>query len=268
MLAELSPSARFEDVTETTGVPVTEEAASMMYTRYALAAEYAHGRRVLEMACGSGQGFGLIGAHARSLVGGDLSMALLHSAHAQYGRRGSLARLSAERLPFRDGAFDLVLFFEATYYVPNMEEAFDEVARVLALGGAILFVNANPERPDFIRSPHSVHYHSADEFRLALQRRGLKVTTEAAFAVETSAEAVKARAVGFALTTARRVLRALGLVPTTLRGRARLKRLVYGRNLRSVPAELPEGFARAAPRTVVAAGPVRGYKVIYVCGAR
>ena len=60
-----------------------------------------------------------------------------------------------------------------------------------------------------------------------------------------------------------RALEGLHLIPRTLRGRARLKRLVYGKLL-EVPAELPEGFAPLASRTPVARGPVRGYKVIYV----
>jgi ubiquinone/menaquinone biosynthesis C-methylase UbiE len=258
---------RFEDITETTGTQVTGEAARMLYTRYATAAEHAKGRRVLELACGSGQGFGLVAAGARSLIGGDFSMPLLRSARAQYERRVPLTRLSAERLPFRDGAFDLVLFFEATYYVAKMDAAFDEVARVLRPEGVVLFVNANPERTDFIRSPHSIHYHTADEFRIALERRGFKVTTQGGFAVQDS-RGLNARIVGFALTTARRILRALGLVPATLRGRARLKRLVYGPNLTRVPAEISQDFASAAPLTPLTPGPVRRYKVIYVRGNR
>lgn len=255
----------FEDVTETTGIPVTAEGASMMYTRYAVAAQLAAGRRTLELACGGGNGLGLVGASAKSLAGGDFSPALLRMAGAHYTTRVPLVRLSAEQLPFRGASFDTVLFFEASYYVPGMEAAFDEVARVLAPGGTVMFVNANPERPDFIHSPHSVHYHTADEFRAALARRGFSVRVEGAFATDPPSAGAAPKIKGAVFGLARKVLEGLGLVPTTLRGRARLKRLVFGR-LRELPAELPPGYAPVEPRVPQAQGPIREFKVIYITG--
>lgn len=175
----MTASPRFEDVTETTGIPLSAEGADMLYTRYGLARDLAGGRRVLELGCGAGQGLGLIASRARSVMGGDYSDALLRRARRHYGSRIPLVRLSAEALPFRDGAFEVVIFFEATYYVPNMGRAFWEIARVLAPGGTVLFANANPERPGFIRSPYSTHYHTADEFRAALGQLGFDVSAAA-----------------------------------------------------------------------------------------
>lgn len=234
----------------------------MMYTRYQVATDLASGKRVLEIGCGAGQGFGLLGREAKVLVGGDVSLALLRSGQRYYQGRFPFAQLSAEALPFRDAAFDLILFFEASYYVPDMQSAFGEIARVLDDGGTVLFVNANPERPDFIRSPHTVHYHTAEEFRAVLGGLGFAVTVESAFPIgptDRDRSLLPARIV----VLVRRLLEALRLVPRTLRGRARLKRLVYGK-LHELPGELPEGFAPAAPRTRVNSGPVRAFKVIYV----
>ncbi|MEX0691084.1 MAG: class I SAM-dependent methyltransferase [Gemmatimonadales bacterium] len=235
----------------------------MIYSRYQVAAELASGRRVLEIGCGSGHGLGLIARRARSVVGGDLSPTLLAAGRRHYGAAMPLVRLSAERLPFADGTFDLVLFFEATYYVPDMGAAFSEVAHVLAPGGTVLFVNANPERPDFIRSPHSVHYHTADEFRRELEARGLAVTIEGAFPVDPPATGVAARAKAAAFKLARRVIEILHLVPRTLRGRARLKRLGFGK-LVPLPPELPEGYAPMAERRVLMPGMAAGIKVVYI----
>ena len=253
---------RFEDLTETTGIPLSPEGAVMLHTRYAAAAELARGRRVVELACGSGQGLGLVGAHAAWIVGGDYSAALLRAARRHYGAAPPLVRLSADSLPFAAGTADLVLLFEATYYVPDMDACFREIARVLAPGGTALLVSANPERPDFISSPHSIHYHTADEFRDALEAVGLDVTVDGAFPVDPTHRRDGSPFAGLS-GAARRVLEALGLVPRTLRGRARLKRVIYGR-LREVPPELPSDFAEPAPRTLVPAGPVEGYKVLYV----
>jgi SAM-dependent methyltransferase len=263
----MAAQPRFEDITETTGVPLTPEGAEMLYTRYALAADAAEGRRVLELGCGAALGFGLMGRRARRLVGGDFSAALLAEARAHYHQRFPFVRLSAEELPFRSCSFDLVVFFEATYYVPRMERAFQEIARVLAPGGRALFANANPERPDFIRSPHSTHYHTADELRAALEGEGFQVTTSAAFPIVPQRRGAPARVAARALAGLRRGLEAAGLVPRTLRGRARLKRLLYGR-LPTTPAEVPEAFAPAAALEPVPPGAVRQHKVIYVQGDR
>lgn len=262
----MTANTRYEDITETTGTPVTPEAADMMYTRYALAASLAAGARVLELGCGAGQGLGLISAHARLTVGGDYSKALLDSARRHYGARVPLVRLSAEQLPFADRSFDLVLFFEATYYVPDMAAAFQEIARVLAPGGTVLFVNANPERPDFIRSPFSTHYHSASEFRRALEQRGFSVCLEGAFPVEAKSETRGLLPPGV-LAFVRRVLEAMHLVPRTLRGRARLKRLIYGK-LSVLPAELPASFAKIEARQALNGDDVSRFKVLYVTGRR
>jgi SAM-dependent methyltransferase len=254
---------RFEDVTEAAGTEVSAEGASMIATRYHFAAELAQDKRVLELACGSGMGLGLIGRSAAWLVGADISASLLGQAQTHYRGRVPFVRLSAESLPFADGAFDVVLCLEASYYVPRMDLAFREIARVVAPGGTAVFVNANPERPDFIKSPHSLHYHSADEFRAQLGDRGFSITGEGAFPVEARAKSRRARWIGAATSLTRRALEILGLVPRTLRGRARLKRLVYGK-LRLLPPELPEGFAERAERKALAPGAVRDFKVIYV----
>jgi SAM-dependent methyltransferase len=258
---------RFEDLTETTGIPLSPEGARMMFTRYSVAQLLSRGRRVLEIGCGSGQGLGMLAQDAASVVGTDFSMPLLLKAREHYRSRVPLVRLSADALPFRPDSFDLILCFEASYYVPNMEQALDEISSSLSKDGTILFVNANPERRDFIPSPHSVRYHSADEFRASLSARGFKVSVMGAFPIAQSETGLVSRFFGGALSLARRTLDLLGLVPKTLRGRARLKRLLYGK-LPTVPSELTAGFSEIAQRTSLSAGPQRDYKVIYIQAGR
>lgn len=257
----------FERVTEMPGIPLTPEAADMMYTRYHVAAARAAGLRVLELGCGAGHGLGLLASRASTVAGGDLSWPLLQSARQHYHTRIPLVRLSAEALPFRDGAFDAVFCFEATYYVPSMENAFAEIARVLSPDGVAMFVNANPERPDFIRSPYSVHYHSADEFRDSLSALGFTVEVDGAFPAQEE-HGRRSFVAERVVPTARRAMEALGLVPKTLQGRALIKRILYGGRLVSLPSELPAGFASEAPRYPLAAGPATSYKVIYVTATR
>jgi SAM-dependent methyltransferase len=250
---------RFGELTETTGTEVTPEGASMLYTRYCHAAETGTGKRVLEVGCGSGQGLGLLASRADRAVGADIDVALLREARAHYGSRMPLVCLSAEQLAFQDASFDVILFFEASYYVPRMDLAFDELVRVLAPSGTVIFVNANPERPNFIASPRSHAYHGAEQFRHELESRGFDTRVEGAF--PTAEPGIHARVIAIA----RRALEGLGLVPTTLRGRALLKRLLY-RNLRALPVEIGTNYAPREPLRSLASG--SGFKVLYVTATR
>ena len=262
----MTVKARYEDITETTGTPVTPEAVDMMYTRYSVGSAISADARVLELGCGAGQGLGMIAAGARLIVGGDYSAPLLASAKRHYGTRIPLIRLSADKLPFRDGSFDAILFFEATYYVPDMDAAFAEIGRMLVPGGMVLFVNANPERPDFIRSPFSTHYHNAREFRRALEGLGFEVTVEGAFPVELPSGR-RALLPGGVTRLIRQVLETLRLVPRTLRGRARLKRLMYGK-LTELPPELVAGNGKLASRHPLREEDSSRFKVLYVTGRK
>jgi SAM-dependent methyltransferase len=191
---------------------------------------------------------------------------MLHRARIHYQSRIPLVQLSAEALPFRDGAFEFVLLLEASYYVPAFERALDEIRRILSPNGRVLFVNANPERPDFIRSPYSYVYHTADQFRQMLGSRGFAVQLFGAFPIEGSANGdspLKYRL----LSLARRMGETLGVVPKTLAGRARLKRLL-GQKLRFVPPEIDSGFAHRQPLTAIEAGPITALKVFYVIADR
>jgi SAM-dependent methyltransferase len=251
---------RFDHLTETTGTPASREGIDMLYSRYQYTRSLGVGKRVLELACGSGQGLSLLARSAEWTVGGDIDPVLLKRAREHYGSSFPLVRLSAQDLPFTRGAFDVVLLLEASYYLPDGDGAFAEVLRVLAPGGLFVVVNANPERPDFIRSPLAVHYHTADEFRRTLAEQGFSVIVEGAFPLERNRTAnLKA--------TARNVLGRLGLAPRSLKARAILKRLAYGK-LTAVPAEIPEDFGRIAERFVLPAGPIRDYKVLYVTAVK
>lgn len=258
----------YDLITETGGTPITDEAASMVYTRYVVASDLARGRRTLEIGCASGVGLGLLGRTASSVVGGDINLNMLLSAHQHYGDRAALAQFSATALPFSGSSFGFILFLEATYYIREFSAALDEMDRVLAPDGIILFVNANPERPDFIRSPYSEHYHTAEEFRMLLEARGYQVQTAAAFALTPSPEIGHLKLIGARVApAARRWAERLRLIPRTLKGRARIKRLMFEK-LRTLPPELPENFAPSEKLMPISDYPVERYKVIYVIAER
>jgi ubiquinone/menaquinone biosynthesis C-methylase UbiE len=252
--------ADYSTVTETPGLLVTREALSMMYTRYALARTLAAGGDVLEVACGPGQGLGFIATSARSVVGGDYTESLLQIARRHYRDRVPLVRLDAHRLPFCDATFDLVVLFEAIYYLSDPTTFLGEAARVLRPGGRVLICSANPEWAGFHPSPFSVRYYDADGLRGLLARCGFACELYGAFPASDDSWAERC------LVRARRLAARLRLVPRTMAGKAWLKRIVYG-PLVPVPAELGESVAAAAPLFPLRDGhQARRFRVLYAVG--
>ena len=111
--------ADFSELTEVPGAGATAEQLEMLRTRYRLAADLAAGQDVLEAAGGAGMGLGLLARTARRVVGGDFTMSLLRRAAAHHGSRIPLIRFDAQRLPFRNEAHDVVVLYEAIYYLPD-----------------------------------------------------------------------------------------------------------------------------------------------------
>jgi len=250
----------YSSVTEVTGEAVTREAVTMMWTRYATAAEYCAGKDVLEVGCGSAQGLGHIAAHAHYVVGGDYTCDLVEAASRHYGSRVRFACLDGQRLPFRDRSFDVVILYEAIYYLADPEAFVAECCRVLRAGGSVLICSANREWAGFNPSPFSYRYYSARELGALLERAGFRVQLFGAF--PDSAESLVRQLVGLI----RRIAVALHLIPKTMSGKALLKRLFYGK-LVVLGHELTEGMANVAPLVPLdGATATRDFKVVYAIG--
>lgn len=56
---------------------------------------------------------------------------------------GRLVLFDGEVLPFNDGEFDVVISFDVVEHIPNVEQHFNEVRRVLNHGGKYLFQTPN-----------------------------------------------------------------------------------------------------------------------------
>ena len=106
-------------VTEMAGDEVTQEQIDRMCNRYYWAGEYCAGKDVVEVACGSGQGLGYLSGIARSLKAGDYSNEILSIARRHYGERIPLRQFDAQEMPFADKSKDVIILFEAIYYIPD-----------------------------------------------------------------------------------------------------------------------------------------------------
>jgi SAM-dependent methyltransferase len=90
------------------------------------------GRRVLDLACGTGRHAARLRDRGARVVGLDLSRPLLARARRRDGAPLTLVRGDMRRLPLRDGAFDLVvnLFTSFGYFTDDAEH--DRVLRAAA----------------------------------------------------------------------------------------------------------------------------------------
>jgi malonyl-CoA O-methyltransferase len=97
------------------------------------------GKRLLDVGCGRGQFLRLL--HERypgaELWGVDIAQELLDALPSEINRR----RASMLNLPFPDGSFDAVLCVEALEHAVRIQQAVDELGRVLKPGGRLVIID-------------------------------------------------------------------------------------------------------------------------------
>lgn len=247
----------FEDVTELAGSTISSEQLYRMYNRYSWTADLSKDCDVLEVACGAGQGIGLVARQAKSIHAGDFSESILELARAYYGDRFFFTQFDAQQMPFNDASFDVVVIHEALYYVPDADRFMTEARRVLRAGGRILLTNSNKDLFDFNPSPHSTVYHGVVELQALFAKHGFvaefwgsQPLKDAGF-IQKITRPAKKFAVKF------------GLMPKTMRGKQLLKRLIFGKPV-LMPAEITPDLSVRETLTPLQAGqPCLTHKIIY-----
>jgi SAM-dependent methyltransferase len=104
-----------------------------------------HGLRVLDACCGPGLYAAELRDRGATVVGFDASTAMVALAQERLGGATEVveARLG-DRLPFPDGAFDLVVCALAIHYVKDKVPSLKELHRVLRPGGALVLSTQHP----------------------------------------------------------------------------------------------------------------------------
>jgi SAM-dependent methyltransferase len=251
--------ADFSQVTETWGIPASREQLAMQYCRYRMAGDLAAGKEVLEVGCGSGMGLAYLAAKSRRAVGVEFTPSLLAEARRRLPEV-EISQADAQQLPFEDRTFDVVLMLEMIYYVPHPEQALAECRRILRPGGALMVCSPNPERLDFNPSPLSVRYFTARELAEMIGRHGFEATLYGGFPPEADSSRDKM------LRPLRRIAVRLRLIPGSMRAKAMVKRILYGRlpQLGAVRDGVVE--YRAPTKLDLDQSPVRGFKNLYAVG--
>ncbi len=105
----------------------------------------------------------------------DISPGMLATLSANAQRLGlevQTVSADAERLPFEDASFDLVLGHAVLHHIPDLATAFGEFARVLAPGGTLLFAGEPSRYGDRLASvPKRFATAIAPLWRRALRAR-------------------------------------------------------------------------------------------------
>jgi SAM-dependent methyltransferase len=141
--------------------------------RYVFAAPYLAGRRVLDIACGTGYGLAFLGAQTRFTVGADLDFEAVRKARREITDDRTTAIVSdGYLLPFADGSFDAITSFETLEHLEERSRFLGELRRVLAPQGLCIMStpNANYTQPVNGRpkNPHHVFEYKPEELVVEL----------------------------------------------------------------------------------------------------
>jgi len=221
------------------------------------AASFCHGMDVLEVACGAGQALRFLKKNAKMVVGGDYTAHLLRAAKRHCDTTTPLVQLDAHTLPFQDHSFDVLILYEALYYLSHPERFVEESHRVLRQGGILLICTVNREWSDFNPSPYSQRYLSARELTDLLRRHRFQAELRGAFPVRQTGTR------DIVISALKRVVVALHLMPKTMRGKEFLKRVFFGQ-LVQLPEEIADSIADYAQPVLLTSDSVTSqYKVLY-----
>jgi SAM-dependent methyltransferase len=166
-------------VTEFTGervIPgeVNDDLWAEHIARYAFAARFAAGARVLDIGCGTGYGTAELAQQAQTVTGIDVSDDALAYAREHYPiPNAKFFAASATAVPFSSASFDLITAFEVIEHLDNWHDLLIEARRLLHPNGTLLV--STPNKLYYAESrasegPNPFHAHEFEfaEFRDAL----------------------------------------------------------------------------------------------------
>jgi SAM-dependent methyltransferase len=130
---------------------------------------------------------------------------------------------------------DVVILFEAIYYLPSVEKFISECRRVLRDGGKVLIATANKDLYDFNPSQNSYKYYGIVE----LKELFTKQKFIGKFYGNTPVDKLSLRQKFF--RPVKKWAVKFSLVPKTLEGKKIIKKLIFG-CLVKMPAEIKENM--------------------------
>lgn len=94
----------------------------------------------LEVCCGHGEAAKLLAKHSTTLIGLDVSRAMLQTARQTYqDENHAFIQADATNMPIATASVDMVIMLGGIHHVPDRSALFEEVFRVLKPGGRFVF---------------------------------------------------------------------------------------------------------------------------------
>ena len=157
--------------------------------------------RVLDIACGPGIISCAFAPHVAEVTGADITPAMLVQAEKRRVESGLApirwVEADAERLPFADASFDLVVTRYSFHHLVAPLSVLKEMKRVCRPGGKILVVDVIPpgnkaiayDMMETLRDPSHTHALTRAELSMMFREAGLIETDYATHGVEVELEA-------------------------------------------------------------------------------
>ncbi len=144
--------------------------------RYAFAARYTGGCRVLDAGSGAGYGTAELARMAASAIGVDVAADAVAYAREHYTAPNlRYIQASCAALPIAEAAIDLAVVFEVIEHIDNWRSLLSELRRVLAPAGRLII--STPNKAYYAESrrisgpnPYHVHEFEFEEFSDELRR--------------------------------------------------------------------------------------------------
>jgi ubiquinone/menaquinone biosynthesis C-methylase UbiE len=135
-----------------------------------------HGKRVLELATGSGSAVHFLNKD-NQYTGTDISAGLLQQAASQFRKAGfsepEFYVVSATDLPFENNTFDLCLCILSMNFFNDIEQVFREIRRVLVPEGVFVCSIPVPEKNRLQSTIHGILF-SESEYALICEKYHFK----------------------------------------------------------------------------------------------
>lgn len=176
-------------------------------SRYEFASQFAAGKNVLDIACGSGYGSALLAQKARLVDGVDISQESISYAQSEFSMQtvnyqtGDIVNFTSNRL------YDLIICFETIEHIEDYETALRNLKKLLTPDGMLII--SSPNR--FITSPKCKHltdrpgeYHvrefTIEELKGAMVKLGYMIGNDSIFGQRLQ-RYFSSRFIGWAYTT-------------------------------------------------------------------
>lgn len=164
------------------GIDFGEVGRAQVLAKMRKALGHAPRRYARSLEIGAGTGYFSLNLLRAGIVGeatcSDISPGMLTALGANAGRLGLRVRsvlVDAERLPFADASFDLVLGHAVLHHIPDLASAFAEFKRVLSPGGTVVFAGEPSRYGDRLAGvPKRAAAALAPLWRRAIRARGVE----------------------------------------------------------------------------------------------